>query len=498
MPASPGRVVVVGLGPGDGSLVLPAARAALVGSEVRFTRTARHPAIDDLAGDGVALESFDPLYDAAHDLDDCYRAIVAALVAAAAEHERVAYAVPGNPAVAERTVELLRDAAARGEIVLDVVPGLSFADLAWARLGIDPMATGARLVDARTLDRARLDPSSPVLVAQCDTSLVLSDVKLALLEVLPPEAPITVLQRLGLHDESVVEVALADLDRVVTPDHLTALAVPASEANATHELARLLALAERLRGPGGCPWDAEQTHHSLTRYLLEESYEVVEAVEGLPARAPEDVAADDPAYVALVDELGDLLYQVIFHAVLAEEAGAFDMADVARGIHDKLVRRHPHVFGEPGDAMSDADSSDAVMANWEQIKKDEKGTESIVASITPGLPSLLYAHKLYRKAASVGLDPGDVDESLRRIDGAVSALRTGADDGSEAVLGELLSAAVALARALGLDTESALRGWAARFRDRFEAMEVLARDRGLDLHRLDHEAVGALWLEAGG
>jgi tetrapyrrole methylase family protein/MazG family protein len=282
-------------------------------------------------------------------------------------------------------------------------------------------------------------------------------------------------------------VALEDLDRNVEPDHLTSVYVPIDPNAAARELARLLALATRLRRPGGCPWDAEQTHHSLSRYLLEESYEVIEAVERLPADAPATV--DETAYVALVDELGDLLYQVIFHAVLAEEAGAFGMAEVARGIHGKLVHRHPHVFGDV-----DAGTSDAVMANWEQIKKEEKGVESIVEGITPGLPSLLYTHKLMRKAASVGLDPGDVPDSLTRIDSATSALRAGGGD-AEATLGELLAATVALARGLGADTESALRGWAARFKERFETMERTAIDRGLDLHAMTPEAVEALWSE---
>ncbi len=419
MTGEPGRIVVVGLGPAGADLLVPAARAALESSPVRYVRTARHPAVAELAADGIDLEAFDAHYEAASDLDACYRSIVAALLAAAREHGTVAYAVPGNPAVAERTVDLLREAAARGDIALDVVPGLSFADAAWSRLGVDPMSTGARMLDARALEPEQLDRGVPMLFAQCDTPLVLSDVKLALLDLLDAQAEVSVVQRLGLPDEAITAVALEDVDRVVVPDHLTALFVPAAGASATGELARLLALAEVLRRPGGCPWDAEQTHHSLTRYLLEESYEVVEAVEALPALAPDDVAPDDPAYAALVDELGDLLYQVIFHAVLAEEAGAFDMADVARGIHDKLVRRHPHVFGDV-----DAETSDAVMANWEQIKKDEKGTESIVAGITPGLPSLLYAHKLYRKAASVGLDPGDVDESLARVEAAVTRLRS--------------------------------------------------------------------------
>ncbi len=256
------------------------------------------------------------------------------------------------------------------------------------------------------------------------------------------------------------------------------------------ELTRLLELARRLRRPGGCPWDAEQTHHSLTRYLLEESYEVVEAVEHLPFEAPAG-AAGDPAYRLLVDELGDLLYQVVFHVILAEEAGEFTMADVARGIHDKLVRRHPHVFAEV-----DAGTSSEVMRNWEQIKKVEKGTDSIVAGITPGLPSLLYAHKLLRKGASIGLDPGGVDESLGRLRTAADALSAADEDEVEELVGDLLAATVALARAGGVDTESALRGWSARYRERFERVEHLARDRGLELAALPPAAVDALWREA--
>jgi len=483
--------VVVGLGPGGADLVVPAARRALEQSSNRYVRTTRHPAVADLAGAGLALRSFDDEYDRAGDVDDVYERIAAELLDAAASTGEVVYAVPGNPAVAERSVELLRDAAARGDVVLEIVPGLSFAELAWARLGVDPM-NGARVADARRLTPEDVGGGGPLLVAQCDTRLLLSDVKLVLLEVLPADAPVTVLQRLGLEDEDVRTVDLGDLDRAVEPDHLTALLVDSGVNAAARELARLLGLAERLRGPGGCPWDADQTHHSLTRYLLEESYEVVESVEALPPDAP---AGDVPdgAYLDLEDELGDLLYQVIFHAVLAEEAGAFDMADVARGIHDKLVRRHPHVFGD-----TDAATSSDVMRNWEQIKKDEKGVSSIVAGITPGLPSLLYAHKLLRKAASVGLDPGGRDEAVARMDAVLVELRAGADRDLEAQLGDLLAAAIVLARSGGVDAESALRGWAVRFRRRFEAMERRAEAERLDLAALPPDAVAALWAESGG
>jgi tetrapyrrole methylase family protein/MazG family protein len=246
----PGRVVVVGLGPGGADHVTPAARAALEGCERRYARTERHPAIAELRAEGLALASFDDAYDDGANLDAVYAAIVDTLVAEASVYGSVAYAVPGSPGVAERTVVLLREAAASGRVCLDVVPGLSFADVAWARLGVDPMQSGARVADARDLDSIAVG-SGPMLIAQCDHALVLSDLKIALLEHLAPDTTVTVLARLGLPDESVREVALADLDRVVTPDHLTSVFVPAPPAAAAHELARLLALAERLRGPGG-------------------------------------------------------------------------------------------------------------------------------------------------------------------------------------------------------------------------------------------------------
>jgi tetrapyrrole methylase family protein/MazG family protein len=414
------------------------------------------------------------------------------LVTAARERGAVAYAVPGSPVVAERTVVLLGERELAGEIELEVIPGLSFADLAWARLGVDPLA-GARVLDGRALDPASLEAGGPVLLAQLDTALVLSDAKLALLDHIEPEHEVVLLHHLGGPDEQVARVPLADADRVLTPDHLTALFVhlPSGGADA---FSALLALGRRLRGPGGCPWDAEQTHHSLTRYLLEETYEVVDAIEALPADAPGgDDAIDAAVWAAVADELGDLLFQVVFHAVLAEEADAFTVADVAQGIHDKLVRRHPHVFGDV-----EVESAGDVVRNWEQIKKDERGSDSLVDSVPAGLPALLYTHKLFRKAASVGLDPSNRDHAVATIEGALDALRasdaaSAAD--AEAAVGDVLAGAVALARAGGVDAESALRGWAARYRDRFQRMEALARDRGLDLATLAPAEVDGLWAE---
>jgi tetrapyrrole methylase family protein/MazG family protein len=471
------RIVAVGLGPAGADHLLPVARAALLASSHRYARTLRHPAVDDLLAAGLTFISFDDAYDAAPDLGAAYEEIAARLVAAAHEHGDVVYAVPGSPAVAERAVALLR---ADPSVDVELVAGVSFADLAWVRLGVDPMDGDARVVDGRAIEASPsaepVELAGRLLVAQCDNRFVLSDVKLALLEHLGPDTPVTVLQRLGLPDELITVVALEELDRgAVVPDHLTSVFVDAGAVSAAREVVRLLQLTKRLRDPGGCPWDAEQSHHSLTRYLLEESYEVVEAVENLP----------EAGFAPLEDELGDLLYQVVFHAVIAEETGEFTMADVARGIHDKLVRRHPHVFGDVV-----ADETADVLRNWEQIKKEEKGTTSIVAGITPGLPSLLYTHKLFRKAASVGLDIDDVDAALDRLDAALVTLR-GGDAGSpdgEPQLAQVLAASVIVARAEGVDAESALRGWAADYRRRFEAVERDAAAQGVDIPTLwpDH------------
>jgi tetrapyrrole methylase family protein/MazG family protein len=477
-------VVVVGLGPAGADLLLPAARHALERIPYRFVRTARHPAVDDLAREGVTFRSFDHMYDEAATIDDVYPAIVEALVEAVGRDDEVLYAVPGNPAVAEHSVALLR---ARDDVTVEVIPGLSFAELAWARAGIDPMATGARVADAADLRIS--DGSGPVLIAQIDSALVLSDVKLTLLEELDADSSVIVLQRLGLPDESVRDVQLGELDRVVEPDHLTAVIAWLEPSSVGAAMERFVALTERLRGPGGCPWDAEQTHRSLARYALEEAYEVVDAIEQLPVGAP---AADVPAerYRALEEELGDLLYQVVFHATLAREAGAFTIRDVVIGVHDKLVRRHPHVFGDV-----DVANVDEVRHNWEQIKREEKGRTSVLSGVDPALPALLYAHKLLGKAASVGIEPPPRGEAAARAVAAANALGSGATAEPEIELAELLAAVVALARSIALDGETTLRGWAARFRERFEAMERDAAARGIDLGAgtATRDEVVALW-----
>jgi MazG family protein len=192
------------------------------------------------------------------------------------------------------------------------------------------------------------------------------------------------------------------------------------------------------------------------------------------------------------DELGDLLFQVVFHAILATEAGVFDLGDVARGVHDKLVRRHPHVFGDVEVA-----SAGEVITNWEQIKKAERASTSLVDGVGAGLPSLLRAHKLFRKAASIGLEPDLERDGFAAMRSALDALAVaGTPPDAEAALGDLLAGAVVAARGQGVDAESSLAGWAGRFRDRFVRMEELAAAGGVDLAAADDEVVRGLWAAA--
>jgi tetrapyrrole methylase family protein/MazG family protein len=406
-----GHLTVVGLGPGGPDLVTAGTLAEIDRHPVRFLRTTRHPAAAVVTG----ADSFDGLYEQADVIDDVYAGIVEALVAAAAAHGDVLYAVPGSPRVAEHTVELL---CADDRIEVTVVPALSFLDLAWVRLGVDPLA-GVRVVDGHDFVPA----DGPLLVAQCDRRSVLSEVKLAV-----EDGPVvTVLQRLGLPDEHIFEVPWSELDRSFEPDHLTSLWIPAL----TTPLTAFPPLVRALRA--GCPWDAQQTHHTLTRHLLEETYELLEALEVLD----ESTGA---GYDHVEEELGDVLFQVVFHATIAAERGAFTLDDVARGIHDKLVHRHPHVFADV--VVADVDE---VARNWEQLKKVEKGRSSVMDGIPGNLPALLYAHKVLRKAASIGVevDPAPLEGDL----------------------GEALLALVDAARRAELDPEAALRAATARLRD---------------------------------
>jgi tetrapyrrole methylase family protein/MazG family protein len=444
------RVDVWGLGPADASLI-PAGLLDAVTSAPTIVRTLRHPAASALPDTVITC---DDLYESADTIEDVYVAIVDRVVAHAPSEGSVLYVVPGSPLIAEHTVELLR---ARDDIEVVIHPALSFLDLAWARLGVDPFASGARLVNGHEFT---LGQGGPTLVAQADSAHVLSEIKLSL-----DDGPdVVVLQRLGLPDESITTVAWDDLDRVVAADHLTTLwmVLPADELSLFADLVRVL--RER------CPWDAEQTHESLTRFMLEEAYEAVEAI------ASGDVDAVE-------GELGDVLFQVVLHAAIAEEAGDFTLSDVARGIREKLIRRHRHVFG---DVIANTPAE--VEAMWAQVKAEERGdtSDDPFADVDGAQPALTHAAQIGRRAVAVNFDWPDVDGPLEKLVEEITEIRDALSthgSGSPEVtdeIGDLLFCAVHVARHAGVaDPESALRAASAKFLRRYAVMKQLADARGV-------------------
>ncbi len=473
-----GRIVVVGLGPSGPEFVPPAALQLVAGAGRAFLRTSRHPA----AALFSSVESFDRLYDEAESFEEVYEGIVSVLVASAlqlvADGATVAYAVPGSPLVAERTVELLRSDP---RVQVTVVPALSFLDLAWERLSVDPVATSVRLIDGTRFAEQAAGQRGPLLVAQCWSTRVLSDIKLAVTTDGAGSAPrVTVLHHLGLEDERVEEVEWHEIDRWRDADHLTSLYVAHLDAPPAAELVSLDELVRTLRAR--CPWDKEQTHGSLARHLLEESYEVLEAIDALgraqdratPRGAP---AGDSESEAAahLEEELGDLLFQVYFHAALAAEEGFFNLSDVARGIREKLVARHPHVFGDVV-----AQDASVVVAGWERAKLAEKGRQSVADGIPAALPALARAAALQRKALVVdGLEhPGPAEErdelrdGLARLELEEPGPAGPAGEGLHDEVGRLLFVLSDLGRQLGVDPEEALRAAARRYEAELRQAEV--------------------------
>jgi tetrapyrrole methylase family protein / MazG family protein len=466
------RIEVVGLGPAGPELMTVEARALIEGAPSVVLRTRRHPA----ARAFPEAPSFDRHYEAEATFEEVYRATVADLVAEARRTGAVVYAVPGSPLVAERTVVLLREDASvtSGEVDLVVHPSLSFLDIAFARLGVDPVAAGVRIVDGESFAVDAAGERGPLLVAQCWSTAVLSEIKLS--TEVPGDTPVTVLHHLGLPDQAVWDVGWDELDRSFEPDHLTSLWIPTLAAPVGSELLRLDELMHILRQR--CPWDREQTHGSLARHLMEESYEVLEALDAVAAvdeRQSQgadgaDPEAEERAVADLEEELGDLLFQVYFHATLAAEAGRFTLADVARGVHDKLVGRHPHLFGDV-----DATTPDQVASNWEALKKAEKQRTSITEGIPAALPALALAAKLQRKGLAVGLGlPGSREEAAFVAVAVATVVDSGGmepgAEGQAEQIGALLFSLVNLARTLDVDPESALRVRAAAFRKSVEAL----------------------------
>lgn len=376
-------LTIVGLGPGSRTFLSQEAYDALKTADKVYVRTSWHPVLDEL---DIEFESFDEAYDRADDFVTLYREI-ADQVYRDSQTKDIVFAVPGSPFQAEETVKHL---LAMGEVKL--IPGVSFVEPVLQALRYD-VTDGLMILDGLSDFRVPADQS--VLLLQVYSQAVASEVKLKLMETIEDDREVVIVKSAGIpNQEELITLPLYELDREGYFDHLTSLFVPAGKAR-HRTMEELAAVTARLRGPGGCAWDSEQTHQSLKRYLIEESYEVLEAI-------------DREDYDMLEDELGDLLFQAVFHSQIASETGYFDIYDVIQGITDKLIRRHSHVFDD-----DNASTPEEVVAIWEKNKQAERTTEDRLKSI-PRVSPLHYGMKVMKLIDEIpqGIYDSEPDEDL--------------------------------------------------------------------------------------
>ena len=474
-------ITIVGLGPGDAALLTRRAWDVITAATDIYVRTARHPTLEGLPA-SVTVHSFDHIYEQTQQFSEVYAQVAAEVLRLGAQ-SAVIYCVPGHPLVGEATVTLILQRAPEMGLHVDVIDGLSFIEPALTALRLDAL-DGLQIVDAldvAALHHPPIDPDKPALLAQIYNRTVAGDVKLTLLNQYPPEHTVAVIQAAGTVDQRVLWLPLAEIDRRDDLAHLTTLYLP--PLLQPSGFATFLETIAHLRAPEGCPWDREQTHQTLRRHLLEETYEVLEALD-----------EDDPE--ALREELGDLLLQVVLQTQIAVDEEEFRMPDVMAGIDAKIKRRHPHVFGEV-----QVNGADDVTRNWEIIKKAEKAASgkaeerpSALDGIPRGLPALAEAEAIGTKAARQKFDWRVIDGILDKIGEEVRELQAVADEiAREEEFGDVLFTLANVARWLKIDPEAALRAANHKFRARFREVERLARAQSRALSEMTDRELDDLW-----
>ena len=473
-------ITIVGLGPAGAEYLTREAWAHLEQCDEIWLRTKFHPAVAGLP-EGVQVRSFDEVYDSSEDIGTVLETIVQQVLELGKREQGVTYGVPGSPFVAEETVSEVLNAVAGTGLPIRLIDGVSFIEPVCSALGIDlhPQMVLADALHIAQLEVPSFPPTIPALISQLDSSFEASELKLTLMANYPQEHPVTLVHNAGTPDEIVEKLALYEIDQSIHLGMLTCLYIPAlSQGYSFEDFQQIIA---RLRRFDGCPWDREQTHLTLRPYLLEEAYEVLEALD------QEDIQH-------LREELGDLLLQIGLHAQIATEDEDFLMSDVLQGINSKLIRRHPHVFSD-----IDIDSVENVLTNWEKIKADERKTngethKGMLDGIPISLPALTQADQIQRRAKRVGFDWQTVEPVIAKIHEELGELRDAqTDEERQAEAGDVLFAVVNLVRWLKVDPEIALRETNLRFRKRFAYIELKAAEQGKSVDQLSFEEMDQLW-----
>ncbi|ARK24968.1 nucleoside triphosphate pyrophosphohydrolase [Sporosarcina sp. P37] len=477
------KITVIGLGASDLEQLSLGTYRLLKQADHLFVRTEEHPVVKELRSEGLKMNSFDAIYEANDAFEDVYQQIVEKLLEMSMQ-QPITYAVPGHPLVAERTVQLLIEKERAGEIELHIAGGSSFLDPIFTALRIDPIE-GFQLLDGTDLKRDDVRMDQHVLIGQVYDAFVASDVKLSLMEKYPDDHTVTIVTSAGSQDESLTEVPLFELDRVVALNNLTTVYVPPlpDREQRLKEWSSFREIIAALRAPDGCPWDREQTHESLKRYVIEESFELIQAID----------EEDDES---IIEELGDVLLQVFLHAQIGEDNGYFSMEDVLETVGAKMIRRHPHVF-----AQTKADTTDDVLTNWQAIKEQEKPRPSSLLEGQERLASsMLTAYNYQKAAAKVGFDwpsiEGAFDKFREEWKEFQEEVRSGGTEQQLDELGDVLFTIINIARFLKISPEEAMWHTNEKFKSRFQFVEQSVKQGSGDFSDYTAEELEEFWRQA--
>lgn len=476
-------ITVVGLGPGRvDDMTVAAYRALFEEKGEKFFRTMKHPVAEAAEAAGIALTSFDEFYEESDSLEEVEKKIYQFLLKEAQKQENLFYFVLGHPIFGENVVKMLTSSGLRDKIRIEFLGGISQIDAAMTVIAQD-FSEGCQIIEASQFDSRMIDFQQGILITNIDDEGLLSDLGVALTESYGDEQEVWVIDHPMDPSEKVRRLPLMNLYQAQC-SHLTSVYLPKVEDQARYGYRDLIAIIERLRSPGGCPWDREQTHESLRANLLEETYEVIEAIN----------CQDD---ANLEEELGDLLLQIVFHGLIAEEDGYFTLLDVTTGICEKMIRRHPHVFA--GESIQ---TTDGVLKRWEEIKAEEKsqqGQSQRMKELPEALPMLVRSRKVQKKAAEIGFDWPDAQGPMHKLQEELNefqeAIQLNQTDEMEMEFGDLLFAIVNVSRFYKIHPELALKQATDKFIRRFSWMENEAEKRGLEMESLGLEALDALWDE---
>lgn len=449
-----------------------AAWDAVLHTDTLYLQTSEHPSAKPVLDAGLIFTTMDDLYESAEDFDELNEAIAKRLISGG----DCVYAVMGDGCFAQ--LPAIEKAAEKHGFRVDVLPGVSYAKAAFPKL------QDAQIYTARTLPK-RVDPDMPLYIQELDNPIIAGEIKLTLSEIYPDEWPVTLatMQQDGHYSYRTFPLSEIDRKRTLFAGSVLYVKPATFEERTRYGYYDLVAVMQRLRAPGGCPWDREQTHESLKADLIEECYELNDAID-----------EQDDAHI--VEELGDVLMDVVFHSVIADEQGRFNENDVADGIVKKMIYRHPHVFGS-----EKAESSADVLKRWDELKQKEKNQKTqkeVLCAVPKRFPALMRSAKVQKRAGKVGFDWSNANEALPKVYEEMEELKAamnGSGNLSEEA-GDLLFAAVNVIRLLGLDPEQLLHDASDKFILRFGRMEELAKADGFELSELSLAEQDVYWEKA--